>query len=138
MGAMRRNCVGGRHQAGSRPVRNQGFEFGRCWICGLELVRSRGAWRRVPKGFRIVWRQAGRPVTQGAGRRPSRLPASRGAFALPSAARRARRRIAAAAELAALGVYCLGWALVDRGRLWTRALLAARPPAPAALRLRAG
>ena len=51
------SCADGKHVALPRPIRNQGFDFGRCRSCGRDLVRSGRAWRTVPAGFRVVWRR---------------------------------------------------------------------------------
>lgn len=121
------SCLAGRHQAESRRVRNQGLEFGRCRACDQDLVRSRRAWRTVPRGFRVVWRRG-----PGIGAVPSAaqllfdLPASGRALALRAAPKRAKRRIAVAVELVALGTRVLAWALADRVRAWARSLAAPR------------
>jgi uncharacterized C2H2 Zn-finger protein len=35
---------------------NRGQCFTRCSRCGADLVRRKGFWGPVPKGFRIVWK----------------------------------------------------------------------------------
>lgn len=127
---MRLSCVVGRHRAGSRPVRNQGFEFGGCRACGRELVRSRGGWRTVPKGFRVVWRRdAGRQADPNAAQLLLDLPASGRELALQRVPERRKSRTAAVAELLALGARCLAWAVADRVKAWLKSL---RVPAIAA------
>jgi len=54
---MRLNCIAGQHDASPGEVRNQGFAFSRCRCCGCDMVRSNSEWRRVPRGFRVVWRR---------------------------------------------------------------------------------
>lgn len=136
---MRLSCVAGRHEAGSRRVSNQGFDFGCCEGCGRDLVRSRGAWRTVPKGFRVVWRREAGPRSE-----PSfaqlllDLPASGRDLTLAPARKRAKRRVASTVELVALGARCFAWALADRVRHWARSLLAPRPAARPVLSLPAG
>jgi len=138
---MRISCAVGRHRAGSRLVRNQGFEFGRCRACGRDLVRSRGSWRTVPGGFRVVWRR-GPP---GAGAAPSAaqflldLPASGRSLVAAGAVRgRGRGRIAAAADFVVLGAHCLAWAIADRFRAWIESLRAPRVARRPVLSLTAG
>jgi len=128
---MRLSCVVGRHRAGSRRVRNQGLEFGCCICCGGDLVRSRGAWRSVPTGFRVVWRrQAPASVKAASGAQLLfDLPASGRDLALRRVPGRRKSRAAAAAELLALGARGLAWAIADRVRVWMKPL---RAPAPAA------
>jgi hypothetical protein len=124
---MRLSCAVGRHRGGSRRVRNQGFEFGCCGACGRDLVRSRGSWRAVPKGFRVVWRrEAGPQAVLSGAQLLLDLPASGRALALLRAPERGTSRAAAAAELLALGVQYLAWALADRVKAWRKALRA--PP----------
>ncbi len=124
---MRLSCTVGRHRAGSRPVRNQGFEFGCCRGCGGDLVRSRGSWRTVPRGFRVVWRrEAGPPAAPSAAQLLFDLPAPGRTLALPRAPERRRSRVAAAAELLALGAFCLAWEIADRIRAWMKSLRAPR------------
>lgn len=136
---MRLSCAAGRHDAGSRRIRNQGFEFACCRGCGHDLVRSRGAWRAVPKGFRVVWRRAGEARAEiSAAQLLFDLPCPGRDLALAAAPKRARRRLAAALELAAMGARCFAWALADRLRLWVRSLAAPRPAARPVLSLTAG
>lgn len=50
-------CALGRHSVLARGVRNQDHEFGRCHRCGCDLLRvGPAAWKRVPRGFKVVWR----------------------------------------------------------------------------------
>jgi hypothetical protein len=126
------SCPEGKHVALPRPIRNQGFDFGRCRRCGRDMVRSRRAWRAVPDGFQVVWRRgAGPQAPPGAGQLLLDLPASGRELAIPAAPLRRQSRAAAAAELLALGARCLAWAFADRIRAWLRALrappIAARP-----------
>lgn len=61
---MRLSCMTGKHAPRPLVAANQGFQFSRCRGCGRDMVRSRasgpdsgrGAWRTVPKGFRVVWK----------------------------------------------------------------------------------
>ena len=135
---MRISCVLGRHEAGDHRVRNRGMTFACCDGCGRELVRSRKAWRPVPKGFRVVWRRAGAPEAQSTAQLLFDLPASGRALALSRATVRRPGRIAATVELVALGTRGLAWALAERFRAWTRALLAPRPHSRPMLSLPAG
>lgn len=45
------------HRPSEDAVWNDGFFFGRCTRCACELVRAKGRWSAVPRGFRIVWRE---------------------------------------------------------------------------------
>lgn len=51
-------CLAGHHAAYPSNLRNQGLYFSSCRNCGRDMVRSRTKWRRVPSGFRVVWRPA--------------------------------------------------------------------------------
>ena len=128
---MRFSCVAGRHQAASRRVRNQGLEFGSCRSCGRDLVRSRGSWRMVPTGFRVVWRRAAPESVEAASGAQLLLdlPASGRELALARVGGRRKSRAAAAAELLALGARGLAWAIADRVRAWMKPLRA--PPSVA-------
>ncbi len=127
---MRLDCAAGKHVPATPGVRNQGLEFGCCRGCGRDLVRSRGAWRTVPRGFRVVWRQGPPAVEAASGAQLLLdLPASgRSLIAMPRPAPR-RRRVAAAAEAVAIGARGFAWALADRLRDWLKAMLAPRPAA---------
>ncbi|MEA3013859.1 MAG: hypothetical protein QOD42_2404 [Sphingomonadales bacterium] len=116
---MSKSCGDGKHVALARPVRNQGFEFGRCRKCGRDLVRSRRAWRTVPAGFRVVWRRE----PPGAGQASAAqlklkldFPDSR----LSAASGRPQPRLAIAVDLVVLGVRGLAAAIAERTRLWLR------------------
>ena len=135
---MRLSCVLGRHKAGAHRVRNRGMTFACCSGCGRDIVRSRKAWRPVPKGFRVVWRRAGAPEAQSAAQLLFDLPVSGRALALSRAAARRPGRIAATVELIALGARGLAWALAERLRVWTRTLLAPRQHSRPMLSLPAG
>jgi CheY-like chemotaxis protein len=63
-------CAIGGHAPRPEPTRNRGIEFTRCRRCGADLVRKRGAWQAVPKGYRVVWRSR-RGVEADAGGRPA-------------------------------------------------------------------
>lgn len=41
----------------AEPVRNRGLEFGHCRHCRRDLLRTNRRWRRVPRGFRVVWQR---------------------------------------------------------------------------------
>lgn len=50
-------CLLGRHAIVARGVRNGSYEFARCDRCRRDLKRGHdGVWKRVPKGFRVVWK----------------------------------------------------------------------------------
>lgn len=57
-------CLLGRHAIAQAGVRNGAYEFARCERCRCDLMRARGrSWRRVPKGFKVVWK----PRSDGSG-----------------------------------------------------------------------
>jgi hypothetical protein len=60
-------CLFGRHTIVSRGVRNNVYEFGRCERCRCDMLRAGEAWKRVPKGFKVVWRPKTELVDQNAG-----------------------------------------------------------------------
>jgi len=123
---MRLNCTAGKHVPAAAPVRNQGFEFGCCRGCGRDLVRSTGAWRTVPRGFRVVWRRQPPAEAASAAQLQLNLAVSGRSLALRPRPARRRRRVAAAAEAVAIGARGVAWTLADRFRAWLKALLA--PP----------
>ena len=49
-------CSLGRHEALPSDVWNDGFYFSSCRHCDRALVRRRGRWRTVPKGYQVVWK----------------------------------------------------------------------------------
>ena len=49
------------HTADTVHHHNQGLDFASCHRCECDLIRAEGGdWTRVPKGFRVVWREFGR------------------------------------------------------------------------------
>jgi hypothetical protein len=119
------SCGEGMHAALARPIRNQGFEFGRCRKCGRDLVRSGRAWRTIPPGFRVVWRRdpPGAAATSAA---QLKLKLDLPEHRLPPAPARAQSPLAAGVELALLGLRGLAAAIADRARLWLKARPARR------------
>ncbi len=51
-------CRLGHHQAAPQVRSNGGIAFGRCAGCGCDLILASSGWRRVPRGYRIVWGSA--------------------------------------------------------------------------------
>ena len=51
-------CRLGQHQAAALVRANAGARFGRCLYCGCDLILAATGWRAVPRGYRIVWRNA--------------------------------------------------------------------------------
>ena len=49
-------CRIGRHRPAGERVWNDGWFFGRCERCGIELLSRGRRWKPVPAGYRIVWR----------------------------------------------------------------------------------
>ena len=50
-------CRMGRHLPGEERVWNDGWFFGSCSRCGIELLSRGRRWHRVPPGYRVVWRE---------------------------------------------------------------------------------
>ena len=122
---MRLDCLIGNHQPLPPRARNQGFQFSCCRGCGRDMVRSGQSWRRVPRGFRVVWRPPVRPAAGAAAAR-NRPPAY---------GRRPQgglRAIAGILDLVRAALRVLLWTWHDRVnglRLWMRALpVRSRPP----------
>ena len=125
---MRFDCAAGKHVPATAGVRNQGFEFGCCRGCGRDLVRSRGAWRTVPRGSGWCGGSGRRPrrrarrsccsICRRTGARSTPLPAPAAAEA---PARRGRGGGRARHARRSPG------ALAERLRAWLRTLLAPRP-----------
>lgn len=85
---MRLHCIAGRHDAAPGGISNQGFAFSRCRCCGCDMVRSHRSWRRVPRGFRVVWRRRPpRPDAAGAAQLLLDLPPTGRALILLTPAR---------------------------------------------------
>jgi hypothetical protein len=56
------SCALGRHEVVTRGVGNGAFEFGRCLKCACDVMRSGRTWKRVPKGYKVVWRPIETPA----------------------------------------------------------------------------
>ena len=126
------SCFAGKHVAAPDPIRNQGLEFSKCVRCGRDMIRSRRAWRQVPKGFRVAWR---RPLPDAGQVAATQLlldlPATGRAVDL---ARQGRSgpgrpgpgRIRLALELVWIGLHCLFSALARNFRSRLRAIFSPR------------
>jgi hypothetical protein len=116
---MASTCIIRKHAPIARTARNQGFEFSRCRQCDRDLVRSNREWKTVPKGFRVVWKEARRARCRSdAIQLLLDLPTTGRDLALFSAQDRSPvpGRVVLALLLAAVR-YAL-WALVDRLQAW--------------------
>ena len=58
------SCLFGRHSVHARGIRNGKYEFARCHHCSCDLMRSGENWKRVPRGYQVVWKPRG---TEGSG-----------------------------------------------------------------------
>jgi cell division protein FtsZ len=116
-------CLVAGHHAFPSSVRNQGFYFSQCRCCGRDMIRSQRGWRKVPKGFRVVWRREASirnlPVVVAAG-----SPAG------------VARRLAAAADLAGTALRGLiGLAARRLRAAWQASMTAPLRPRALVLRL---
>lgn len=55
-------CILGRHEVVTRGIGNGAYEFGRCLRCACDLMRSGREWKRLPKGYKIVWKAKDMPA----------------------------------------------------------------------------
>lgn len=116
-------CLLGRHEARASAVRNHGLYFSACLHCRCDMVRSLGHWRRVPKGFRVVWRNAGvsGPIA-------ANLPVPMPPTGPNGPAVEMASRLTALAAMAFAGLRALGWDLRDRLGAWRRRGVLRRRP----------
>lgn len=49
-------CLLAGHKAVASNIWNDGYYFSRCRNCDCELIGRWGEWRRVPRGYKVVWR----------------------------------------------------------------------------------
>ena len=115
-------CLIGRHRARPSAVRNQGLYFSNCARCERDMLRSLGAWRAVPRGFRVVWRGTDwrGPVT-------ANLPVpSANVAEVPGET--AATRLSAIFVMAAAGLRAIAWGAADRFENWSRRAPARRRP----------
>jgi hypothetical protein len=119
---MRLNCLVGYHKPLPAIASNQGFHFSSCRRCGRDLVRTGRAWRRVPKGFRVVWK------ARDTAARPAAPTAAQGALALRVRRVPGFRRLEGLVDLVGAALRVLLWALRDRWQGLSRNLLAAPLP----------
>jgi hypothetical protein len=123
-------CLLGGHNAFPSSVRNQGFMFSRCRCCGRDMIRSRGAWKRVPKGLRVVWRRE-TPAAAAPGALIRNLPVPRPRVSATGFVHRVSARI----ELVGTGLRLLLSSLAARLRLSRTRLAETLQPRPRVLRL---
>ena len=116
-------CLVGRHRARPSAVRNQGLYFSRCARCERDMVRSLGAWRPVPSGFRVVWRGA-----DWQGLVNANLPVHL-ASVVEAPGETAVSRLSAILALAGAGLRSLAWGAAALVESWSRRALARRRPA---------
>lgn len=125
---MRARCIFG-HAATGGGIRNQGFQFSRCRNCGRDLVRSRRAWRRVPTGFRVVWRLVKpQPTPIDPAQLRLDLPVAGLALAIPIS--RPRRRACGWLDLATIALRVVAMAAAERLRAWRTWIPARRAAQP--------
>jgi hypothetical protein len=125
---MNLSCLFGRHSALPSDVRNHGLRVSQCGGCGRDMIRMRGRWTTVPRGFRIVWRRLDEVGTDAV---PLKLVRN-----LPVLSRRERRsslralarRALDTLDLAASGLGVLGWTIADACRDLRESLQAPRGP----------
>lgn len=55
---MNLKCLLRGHRAAAGETYNSGFYFSRCHDCGSDMIRSHGTWQKVPRGHRVVWKEA--------------------------------------------------------------------------------
>lgn len=118
---MPRPCTTGLHSPAPRIARNQGFEFSQCRHCTCDLIRSNRRWRTVPRGFRVVWREADQPLTDDPAQLQLDFSAAGRALVLWSANDRSIWRVGAMLGLAVIGFFYFIYTLVDHFHLaWKR------------------
>lgn len=49
-------CALGGHEAASAEIYNGGYYFSSCRRCRRDMIRSGAAWRDVPRGHKVVWK----------------------------------------------------------------------------------
>jgi hypothetical protein len=82
-------CALGGHEAAATETYNGGYYFSSCRRCRCDMIRSGAAWREVPRGHKVVWKDGchSHSVEPDFARvlpavhRDSNLPAVRGPFA---------------------------------------------------------
>jgi hypothetical protein len=111
---MARTCATGLHSPAPAIVHNQGFEFSRCRHCACDLIRSNRRWRTVPRGFRVVWREAGRPLTDDPAQLQLDFSAGGRALILWRANDRSIWRLGAMIGLALIGFFYFIYTVVDQ------------------------
>jgi hypothetical protein len=125
---MNLSCLLGRHSVIPSDVRNLGLRVSQCRCCGRDMIRSRGRWATVPRGFHIVWRRLDDVIAEAV---PLRLVRN-----LPVLSRKAHRhavldlarRAADMVDLAGSALLVAGWTITDRCRALRASLL--KPPQP--------
>jgi hypothetical protein len=127
----------GHHDVAPGEVRNQGFGFSHCRLCGRDMMRSDQAWRTVPKGFRVVWRYGIPRQTQiSATQLLFDLPEPDRALTLPKRGRRSR--LSDLLGLAMIAAQFLSFTAAERWRSWRKAAFSRREAHLSPIRLAAG
>jgi hypothetical protein len=49
-------CALGGHEAAAAETYNSGYYFSSCRRCQRDMIRSGAAWREVPPGHKVVWK----------------------------------------------------------------------------------
>ena len=49
-------CALGGHEAAAAETYNSGYYFSSCRRCRCDMIRSGAAWREVPRGHKVVWK----------------------------------------------------------------------------------
>jgi len=117
------SCLLGHHSAVPSEVRNQGFHFTQCRCCGRDLIGMHGAWKSVPKGFRVVWKAADAPIAAAV---PQRLVRNLPVLRRSQFQQRLERlawRVSGTADLAVSAVRLIGWSLAGHVRALRASLI---------------
>ena len=119
------SCFVGFHSPMPPAAANQGVEFSNCRSCGRDMVRVGKSWRRVPKGFKVVWKSRAEAAAPRATRVRSQSlervpPRRRRAAALPA--------LEGLVDLIRAALRVLNWSCRDRLRRLGQAALALPRP----------
>lgn len=91
---MRLFCSLGWHRPSSRVIPNEGRLFSRCTACSADIIMVGRSWRKAPRGYQVIWKEAEPAPVPEAPPEPEKKPRKSA-----TARRRGERRAAASKEL---------------------------------------
>lgn len=91
---MRLFCTLGWHRPSTRVIPNEGRLFSRCTACNADIILVGRSWRKAPRGYQVIWKEASPAPAPETASAPAKKPRKSA-----TARRRGERRAAESKQL---------------------------------------